>query len=383
MEDDLMRLFGSERIQKMMETLGIPDDEPIDQKILSGAIENAQKKVESKNFQARKNTLEYDDVMNVQRNIIYKQRRQVLDGENMAQFIRSLIHRWVEESIRGHQGESKHMDAESWQQATAPFRGLFFAPTEFQFSDEELAKKKVEDLIEELETVADTKDQPRLRNMLGAFLFSDDDVFKKVKVLSGGEKSRLALLKILLHPSNLLLLDEPTNHLDINAKDMLLEAIKNYEGTVIFVSHDKHFIKNLATRILYISQDGPEFFTGGYDYFEYKLEEKEAKWKVERSKEREKVEIKPTSSFQEMKAKRNKIRSLEKELESISKEIESLENEISLLDGETEKSEVYSVPEKIKSVMKKKEEKERILEEKEEQWLEKSEELEALNGENN
>ena len=239
------------------------------------------------------------------------------------------------------------------------------------------------DLIEELETVADTKDQPRLRNMLGAFLFSDDDVFKKVKVLSGGEKSRLALLKILLHPSNLLLLDEPTNHLDINAKDMLLEAIKNYEGTVIFVSHDKHFIKNLATRILYISQDGPEFFTGGYDYFEYKLEEKEAKWKVERSKEKEKVEVKTTSSFQEMKAKRNKIRSLEKELESISKEIESLEHDISILSAETEKSEVYSVPEKIKSVMKKKEEKEKALEEKEELWLEKSEELEGLNGENN
>ena len=238
------------------------------------------------------------------------------------------------------------------------------------------------DLVEELETVAETKDQPRLRNMLGAFLFSDDDVFKKVKVLSGGEKSRLALLKILLHPSNLLLLDEPTNHLDINAKDMLLEAIKKYEGTVIFVSHDKHFIKNLATRILYISQDGPEFFTGGYEYFEYKLEEKEAKWKVERSKEKEKVEEKPTSSYQEMKAKRNRIRSLEKELESISKEIESIEKDISLLTKETEKSEVYSVPEKIKHVMNKKQEKEKALEEKEELWLEKSEELEALNGEN-
>ena len=239
------------------------------------------------------------------------------------------------------------------------------------------------DLIEELETVAYTKDQPRLRNMLGAFLFSDDDVFKKVKVLSGGEKSRLALLKILLHPSNLLLLDEPTNHLDINAKDMLLEAIKKYEGTVIFVSHDKHFIKNLATRILYISQDGPEFFTGGYDYFEYKLEEKEAKWKVERNKEKEKNDAKPASSYQEMKAKRNRIRSIEKDLEALSKEIEKLENEISLLKAETEKSEVYSVPEKINSVMKNKEEKERKLEEKEELWLEKSEELEALNGENN
>ena len=239
------------------------------------------------------------------------------------------------------------------------------------------------DLVEELETIADTKDQPRLRNMLGAFLFSDDDVFKKVKVLSGGEKSRLALLKILLHPSNLLLLDEPTNHLDINAKEMLLEAIKNYGGTVIFVSHDKHFIKNLATRILYISQDGPEFFTGGYDYFEYKLEEKEAKWRVERNKAKEKPEVKPISSYSEMKAKRNRIRALEKELEFISKEMDGLNNDISFLKGETEKSEVYSFPDKINAIMKKKEEKERILEEKEELWLLKSEELEALNGENN
>lgn len=239
------------------------------------------------------------------------------------------------------------------------------------------------DLVEELETIADTKDQPRLRNMLGAFLFSDDDVFKKVKVLSGGEKSRLALLKILLHPSNLLLLDEPTNHLDINAKEMLLEAIKNYEGTVIFVSHDKHFIKNLATRILYISQDGPEFFTGGYDYIEYKLEEKEAKWRVERNKTKEKPEVKPVSSYSEMKAKRNRIRALEKELESISKEMDGLNNDISFLKGETEKSEDYSFPDKINAIMKKKEEKERILEEKEELWLLKSEELEALNGENN
>lgn len=239
------------------------------------------------------------------------------------------------------------------------------------------------DLVEELETIADTKDQPRLRNMLGAFLFSDDDVFKKVKVLSGGEKSRLALLKILLHPSNLLLLDEPTNHLDINAKEMLLEAIKNYGGTVIFVSHDKHFIKNLATRILYISQDGPEFFTGGYDYFEYKLEEKEAKWRAERNKAKEKPEVKPVSSYSEMKAKRNRIRALEKELESISKEMDGLNNDISFLKGETEKSEGYSFPDKINAIMKKKEEKERILEEKEELWLLKSEELEALNGENN
>ena len=154
MEDDIMRLFGSERMQNMMETLKIDDDTPIDAKVLSGAIENAQKKVESKNFQARKNTLEYDDVMNVQREVIYKQRRQVLDGENMGSFIRTMIHRWIDESVHGHLGEGKHLTQESWLQATEPFRGLFFPADQFQYSDEELEKLKPDELVSQLEEQA-------------------------------------------------------------------------------------------------------------------------------------------------------------------------------------------------------------------------------------
>ena len=154
MEDDIMRLFGTERMQHMMETLKIDDDTPIDAKILSGAIENAQKKVESKNFQARKNTLEYDDVMNVQREVIYKQRRQVLDGENMGEFIRGMIGRWIESSLQGHLGENKHLSAEAYQMATEPFRGLFFPAEQFQYTDEELAKKSIKELAEELDQAA-------------------------------------------------------------------------------------------------------------------------------------------------------------------------------------------------------------------------------------
>ncbi|MDD7288569.1 MAG: preprotein translocase subunit SecA [Clostridiales bacterium] len=154
MEDDIMRLFGSERMQNMMETLKIDDDTPIDAKVLSGAIENAQKKVESKNFQARKNTLEYDDVMNVQREVIYKQRRQVLDGENMGSFIRTMIHRWIDESVHGHLGEGKHLTQESWLQATEPFRGLFFPADQFQYTDEELTKLKPDELVAQLEEQA-------------------------------------------------------------------------------------------------------------------------------------------------------------------------------------------------------------------------------------
>jgi preprotein translocase subunit SecA len=150
MEDDIMRLFGSERMQNMMETLKIDDDTPIDAKVLSGAIENAQKKVESKNFQARKNTLEYDDVMNVQRKVIYEQRSRVLDGESLAEPMREMLTQWVETSLNGHLGENKHFTAESFHQATESFRGLLFPADQHNYTDEELAAKNPKDLIEEI-----------------------------------------------------------------------------------------------------------------------------------------------------------------------------------------------------------------------------------------
>lgn len=235
-------------------------------------------------------------------------------------------------------------------------------------------------LIEELQRVSTVSDEPRLRNLLGAFLFSNDDVFKKVSVLSGGEKSRLALLKILIHPSNLLLLDEPTNHLDINSKDMLLEALEKYDGTVVFVSHDKHFIKNLATRILYISDNGPIFFDGDYEYFERKLEEKEAQWKVEReeenkSNEKEKKEV---SSYSEMKAKKNRINILNREMDKITEKIEEVEALIKSKEEESSREDVYSFSDKIKKVLDEKKKAEEERDRLENLWLEMEEEKESL-----
>ena len=236
-------------------------------------------------------------------------------------------------------------------------------------------------VLEEAESEADTKDIPGIRNLLGAFLFSDDDVFKKVEVLSGGEKSRLQLLKILLHPSNLLLLDEPTNHLDINAKEMLLEAIKSYGGTVIFVSHDRHFIKNLATRILYLSEDGPEFFDGDYEYFEYKIAEKEARFQVKSEKPQEKS--RNALSHEEAKQRRNRMRSLEREVEKLSAELDMLNSEMGALDEDIAKPENYSNAAKISKLMAKKEELQGMIDAKEEEWLTRSSELEELNGQDN
>ncbi len=122
-------------------------------------------------------------------------------------------------------------------------------------------------VIEEMEEGAPTPLIPELRTLLGAFLFRGDDVFKSVSVLSGGEKSRLALLMLLLKPANLLILDEPTNHLDLASKDVLLGALRDFPGTVIFVSHDRHFISHLATAVLEVKGGGARYLPGDYDYY--------------------------------------------------------------------------------------------------------------------
>lgn len=154
LEDDIMRLFGSERVMGMMEKLGVDEDTPIEQKMLTNAIESAQKQVESKNFQQRKNVLEYDDVMNTQREVIYKQRRQVLDGEDMKASVENMIRTTIQNAIHGRMGEQKHMDAESFREAMAPFRGVFLTSEELKLTDEELQKYTAEELCEMVETRA-------------------------------------------------------------------------------------------------------------------------------------------------------------------------------------------------------------------------------------
>ena len=154
LEDDIMRLFGSDRVMGMMEKLGVDEDTPIEQKMLTNAIESAQKQVESKNFQQRKNVLEYDDVMNTQREVIYKQRRQVLDGEDMKASVENMIRTTIQNAIHGRMGEQKHMDAESFREAMAPFRGVFLASEELKLTDEELQKYTAEELCEMVETRA-------------------------------------------------------------------------------------------------------------------------------------------------------------------------------------------------------------------------------------
>ncbi|MDY4611369.1 MAG: ABC-F family ATP-binding cassette domain-containing protein [Sphaerochaetaceae bacterium] len=251
------------------------------------------------------------------------------------------------------------------------------------------------DVIGEIETIATTADVPRLRNMLGSFLFSDDDVFKQVSVLSGGERSRLALLKILLHPANLLILDEPTNHLDINAKEMLLEALRQYDGTMVFVSHDSYFIEHIATRILYLSEDEPEFFEGDYQYFSWKLEQKEQVSALAGDKDKPlpasacgnggetpaATQSEPVNSAEARKMsnrRRNKKRSLQQRADQLLADAEALEKQIGDIEERMGLPENYSIAAKITALAKQKEDMQARHELLTEQWFATTSELEEM-----
>ncbi len=144
----------------------------------------------------------------------------------------------------------------------------YFAQDQYKALDPEAR------LIDDIGTVAPAalSGQTQLRSLLGSFLFSDDEVFKRIKVLSGGERNRYALARMLLRPANFLLLDEPTNHLDLRAKDVLLEALQKYNGTVVFVSHDRYFIDRLATRVLEIGGGEIHDYPGNYEDYLWQKE---------------------------------------------------------------------------------------------------------------
>ena len=157
LEDDIMRLFGGDRVNALMDTLGIDEDMPIDNKIVSNAIESAQKKVESRNFQTRKSVLEYDDVMNTQRKVIYEQRRQVLDGEDLAESIQKMLDGVINESVHSAMGEQDYLtDMDQFRAVVTPLEGLFFPAGAWQVTTDELNRLDKKEISEKLISMART-----------------------------------------------------------------------------------------------------------------------------------------------------------------------------------------------------------------------------------
>lgn len=184
-------------------------------------------------------------------------------------------------------------------------------------------------------------DQTEIRSALALFLFRGDDVFKKVSVLSGGERAKIALLKIMLSKPNFLILDEPTNHLDINSREVLEEALLNYDGTLLAVSHDRYFINKLSNKIIYLTHDSAVSIDGNYDtYLEFKEDN-------QKPVEKEKKETTKVNTYKLQKEQQALERKRNSRISKIEKEIEEKENEISEIQSLLELSETSADYEKL------------------------------------
>ena len=166
-----------------------------------------------------------------------------------------------------------------------------------------------------------------IRNRLGAFLFSGDDVKKSIGMLSGGEKARLLLAKLSMENNNFLILDEPTNHLDIDSKEVLENALIDFDGTLLFVSHDRYFINRVATHVLELSENGSTLYLGDYDYYVEKKAEVEMIQTEEASTSNQAKEASPVNDYQAQKESQKEVRKLMRQIESLEAEIEELENQ--------------------------------------------------------
>ena len=166
-----------------------------------------------------------------------------------------------------------------------------------------------------------------IRNRLGAFLFSGDDVKKSVGMLSGGEKARLLLAKLSMENNNFLILDEPTNHLDIDSKEVLENALIDFDGTLLFVSHDRYFINRVATHVLELSENGSTLYLGDYDYYVEKKAEVEVSQAEELSTSNQEKEASPVNDYQAQKESQKEARKLMRQIENLEAEIETLDNQ--------------------------------------------------------
>ncbi|WP_436953578.1 ribosomal protection-like ABC-F family protein [Staphylococcus shinii] len=222
-----------------------------------------------------------------------------------------------------------------------------------------------------------TMNEKDIRAVLGRFLFVQEDVKKIINDLSGGEKARLQLALLMLERNNVLILDEPTNHLDIDSKEMLEQALANFKGTILFVSHDRYFINELANKVYDLDYDGGTMYLGNYQYFIEKTEEKaalKAKEELENPTVNDTV-IKQNDSYIDQKQQKREQRQIERQIETCELNIETYEEEINEINHQLTLPDIYSDPEKANSLVISKSEIEQKLEQVMAEWAELQEKL--------
>ena len=217
-------------------------------------------------------------------------------------------------------------------------------------------------IFEEISDAYPDLNNTKIRNVLAAFLFTGDDVFKKIEDLSGGERGRVSLAKLMLSPANFLILDEPTNHLDIQSKSILEDAIRNYTGTVLVVSHDRYFINRIATRILELKDQNLYSFIGNYEYYDSHKDQVYTAAAAVAPESADSVPdtTAPVSSakddYKKQKEEQARIRKKENDIKKTEQQIEQIEAEISEIDQEFEKPEIATNSAKLGELSKKREE---------------------------
>ena len=237
------------------------------------------------------------------------------------------------------------------------------------------------EILDELKQAGSGKTDTELRNVLGCFLFTGDDVFKKIKVLSGGEKSRVALAKTLISEANFLLLDEPTNHLDIQSENILIQALQQYTGSFIIVSHNRHFISQTANKIWYVENQEIKEYPGTYEEYEYWRSKNEIKNIPVTKKVTNKSEGKKTKSPPPVESpEQSQLKALHRELSDLEKEITLLDQEKVRIESELADPEVYGDPNKLAQVNAKYEDINGSLSAAHEKWESLASRIDALEG---
>lgn len=246
------------------------------------------------------------------------------------------------------------------------------------FAQHQLESLHVEnEILEELKQAGSGKTEQELRGVLGCFLFSDEEVFKKIKVLSGGEKSRVALAKTLISEANFLLLDEPTNHLDFLSENILIQALEQYQGSFIVVSHNRHFISKVANKIWYIEDKQIKEYPGTYEEYDYWRKNIVASPKEEEPvKKKTESKPKPQSKPTDESIKKKKV--LNQKLKAVEDKIESLEQKKGTLETEMAKPEVFGDFEKLNKIQQEFNGITKQLSEVNVQWEQLAEEIDSL-----
>lgn len=220
-----------------------------------------------------------------------------------------------------------------------------------------------------------------IRTILGRFLFSGEDVLKPVHSLSGGEKARLALAKLMMQKANLLILDEPTNHLDLDSKEVLENALIDYPGTLLFVSHDRYFINRIATKVIEMSSDGSFEYLGDYDYYLEKKQELQELAEMKAAADAKEIKQAPTvkSTSQINKDAKKRERQIRRTIEELENGMNKLSEEIAQIEEQLCDPEIFRDHEKVLELQNKLDNAKSEHDEKEMQWLELNEELENIN----